>query len=394
MPDPNQNKPQPTVSSNPTAPPVISPTADLPPLPPDFQSMGSSAPSSTEKPKDQPADKPSGSSAPPDLAPVVSSTPKKKFGGGRIIATILGVVFLVGGVFAGYATIRDPLIFQELAAGKKSWRDIGSPRAGRHAGKIAFEEAQRNAAAAEAAQTSRNTGGYTSFIPTGVNTSGPPPQGTYPVYQNGASSGTVIGYRYIDAPGVYAGAIDRAMHGSVVDSELLQFTYNMSPQDITDAQTNIDNGLTWVPPGVGGIPYWHWTACIDTGTNGIGCSTGGAETTNTQTEGTPVPTPTPGFPECLNVKAYSSTWTPLADADLSTLTPGTNVNFCVSGTLTTGTFDQADFKINSAVKPVTTTKRPGSGDFCQSYTILSTDTTIDVSAKIHNTISGWVGESF
>jgi hypothetical protein len=72
------------------------------------------------------------------------------------------------------------------------------------------------------------------------------------------------------------------------------------------------------------------------------------------------------------------------------------VNFCVSGSATTGTFDKAQFEINATLEPETTTRRisPESpNDFCQSYTILSTDTTVVVRAKIHNTILGWFGES-
>jgi hypothetical protein len=67
------------------------------------------------------------------------------------------------------------------------------------------------------------------------------------------------------------------------------------------------------------------------------------------------------------------------------------VNFCVSGA--NGNFDQAQFKIGNTVEGLITTKR-STGDFCQSYTIQPTDTTVTVSAKIHDTVKGWVGEVF
>jgi hypothetical protein len=82
------------------------------------------------------------------------------------------------------------------------------------------------------------------------------------------------------------------------------------------------------------------------------------------------------------VKAYDSSWNILSNAQLSALTPGTTINFCVSGGPSETTFDQAKFTINGTTLPVTTTLRPGSTDFCQTYTILPTDTTVNVSAQI------------
>jgi hypothetical protein len=117
------------------------------------------------------------------------------------------------------------------------------------------------------------------------------------------------------------------------------------------------------------------------------CST----STSTSTP-TPTPTPSPGAPSCISVKAYDDGWTALTPTQLSALTVGDVVNFCVNGTSTIGAFDKAQFMINSTLKPETTTPRPGTEDFCQSYTILSTDTTVDVKAKIHHTTLGWTGE--
>lgn len=97
-------------------------------------------------------------------------------------------------------------------------------------------------------------------------------------------------------------------------------------------------------------------------------------------------------PACIAVKAYNSSWTFLSDSDLSAITSGTTVNFCVSGSATSGTFDKAQFKINSTLEPETTTTRPGSNDFCQSYQIQS-NSPVSVQAKIHHVTEGWLGEN-
>jgi hypothetical protein len=93
------------------------------------------------------------------------------------------------------------------------------------------------------------------------------------------------------------------------------------------------------------------------------------------------------------VNAYDASWGSLTKSQLSLLAVGAQVNFCVSGSAPSGTFDKAQFKINTTLEPETTTQRPGSSDYCQSYTILSTDTTVNVQAKIHHTTLGWFGES-
>jgi len=130
--DPTQNQ-----QDNPTITPVGTPDPtqvtpqgsipiqnDLPPLP-DYMTQtdtnnvqeNTSAPVVENVPTEQqPSDDLSGSAAPPDLPPMVS-TPKKKFGGKRIIATILGIFLLVGGVGAGIVLTQQQQLFQQKAAG-------------------------------------------------------------------------------------------------------------------------------------------------------------------------------------------------------------------------------------------------------------------------------------
>jgi hypothetical protein len=58
-----------------------------------------------------------GSAAPSDVdISSVISKPKKKFGGGKIIATILGLFVLIGGVGAGIVLTQEPQLLQQKAA--------------------------------------------------------------------------------------------------------------------------------------------------------------------------------------------------------------------------------------------------------------------------------------
>ena len=66
----------------------------------------------------------SGSAAPSDLPPMVA-TPKKKFGNGKIIATILGFFLLVGGVGAGIVLTQQQQIFKPKATCVGYWCTCG-----------------------------------------------------------------------------------------------------------------------------------------------------------------------------------------------------------------------------------------------------------------------------
>lgn len=128
---PNQNDPSQNQNNNqqfnsspiqePTVtPPVIFPQSDLPPLPPAFQDLAKNdAPNapSANQPTDQSLNSNSGSDTPSDISSLIPK-PKKKFGSGKIIATILGIVVLVGGVGAGVVVTQQQQILQPKACGE------------------------------------------------------------------------------------------------------------------------------------------------------------------------------------------------------------------------------------------------------------------------------------
>lgn len=156
----------------------------------------------------------------------------------------------------------------------------------------------------------------------------------------------------------------------------------------------VANGGTWTP-GSSEINCmdWHWTTCTNkgTGVNGVGCDVPKTATSTNPPGSTNPPTNPTG--QCLNVKAYDASWALLSDADLSALHSGSVVNFCVASSATSGAFDKAQFMIGSVLEPETTMPRPSSTDFCQTYTISATDTSVNVKAKVHHATLGWFGEA-
>lgn len=108
---------------------------------------------------------------------------------------------------------------------------------------------------------------------------------------------------------------------------------------------------------------------------------------------TPTPTVTPTPPPigaaCLDVKAYDSQWNQLASSDLSNLKAGEIVRFAVGGTTTSGSFDKARFTINGVARTEVAAQRPGTDEFFDEYVIPEGTTSFSVSAQIHHLVLGW-----
>jgi hypothetical protein len=299
--DPTQNQ-QDNSTVTPVAvpePPQIDPQSsmpvgnDLPPLPDFMLKDNESMMQDNAIPPTPSPDESFGSAAPSDLPPMVAA-PKKKFGGKRIIATILGIFLLVGGIGAGIILTQQQQLFQQKATG-------------------------------------------------GINLE----------YECGGFGGLTCG---ACEECVYDGSSTRC-------------------KAIPGCSVNVPTTAPTEPPEEPNPP---------------------------NPPSNPTPTPGPGA-SCQSVKAYTSSsstssWTLLTSSDLSALTGGTVINFCVAGTADTGSFDKAQFTITyftggedgvATVMPETTTKRPSSEDFCQSFTIPLNANSIIATAKIHHTTLGW-----
>jgi len=403
--DPNQNSTAPPATSGnpptdqPAAPPSFSPSSDLPPIPPAFQSVppdNTSAPTASPA-SDQPADDSAGSAAPPDSPPIIS-TPKKKFGGGKIIATILGIFLLVGGIAGGVLLTQQNQNIAEKAGGRvRSFRDIGNPNQ-RQKAEDAYNDGKAGISVQQAIdigtgkveeekfadfcsqygdpakrQSCRNGGGDQNFeCPNGFIHCGIL-NGACRSYAGCVASGEAIKADGVD-DGCAAGSDNTACPGL---GNCAQNTGNCFVKN----GIGVKEGSDEVCDAQG-----HWTTCE----TGYTCSGQDCIPGNDSAPADEQPPP-PSSPtaQCQNIKAYSSTWVLLTPAQLSALTPATSVNFCIAGVASEGTFDKGKFTINSIAQAETTTKRPGSEDYCQTYTIPTGVTTFNVTAQIHHATLGW-----
>lgn len=315
-------------------------STDLPPLAPDFQNVSGGADTVNKTEDKNVPDANSGTNAPfPDL-PITTGSPKKKFGGGKIIATILGIFLLIGGIAGGVILTQQNQNLSEKAGGDPDYTICNttnalmgycSPPAGGGNGCIS--------AGCGSEQICHIQGGQT---------------GTYGVCVNATSFITAC------------------------------------TGDGRQPSHNSNNPSAWTCCAAGYVAGPNQQGCVPntTGTN----PPGGTNPPATNPPGTNPPgTNPPNNPtaQCQNIKAYSSTWALLTDAQLSTLTPSTVVNFCVLGTASEGTFDRAKFTINTVAQAETTTKRPTTNDFCQSYAIPAGVTSFNLTAQIHHATLGW-----
>ena len=469
--DPNQNTPV----NDPVIPPVIPnpidqgtppsmpilDESDIPPIP-----AGMGAPTvpvgTTVTEIDQTS--PTGSAAPTDLPPMVAG-PKKKFGTGKIIATILGLFLLVGGLGAGtYLVQQNQNINEEAAAlnlsgSQKSAYDKCRGDSGsevcacRVAGICTRPDYQDDPQSPSNPivtpppsggnnESSCNSGGgfwcnevydaNNKRIPgfctpqnktcastatdngypmlTGANYRSVFPGNSCPAGFQSASclcgpssnqskvcfdrgfDGTIPGTgNQCNTPGglceLYtnsqnSGGVTRAACGTVT-SYYCKGNVDLSGGKSCDTSTG---GTTTRPANFCGTIQTD-TACGGFKTTTVPCKENSEQATTTTTT---TPTTPPSITaQCQNIKAYSPTWALLTNTQLSALTTGSQVNFCVTGSASSGAFDKAKLTINTVVQAETTTVRPGSTDFCQLYNIPIGATTFNVTAQIHHVTLGW-----
>lgn len=505
MPDPNNNQT--------TTPPLVTPTTDLPPMMPDM-SMAN-----TPTPPPQVADQTvttstlAGSAAPPVTFPELKvEEPKKKFGGGKgkIIATILGILLLVGGVSTGvYLSLNNQNPQEKAASCPSECRKGPSCGAGYSsaggcggcpigAGGVPQVCCAANSCGggttggtgcnSNTSSTSCNSacspGGYkckwlsassscsdsntpcgstggtgtTTIVACGTPGSvqcGKTPDGTcggfcinpidktcddmllqqcnftpirganYVAGSNKASCPTGYQSAFCTCTSggkSYGACFDRGFDGTNTsgvpngtanqcgtpdgsDQTGLCAVYVNSQKSGGPAGALCGTKVTYYCPGVDYTKTGQ--SCTGTttkpanfcGTTQVDTYCQGYQSTYTPcTSPTPKPTPTPSpspsptpvpVAQCQNVTAYSTTWSVLSATQLSALKAGSVVNFCVVGSASAGSFDMAKFTINSVAQAQTTTHRPNTQDYCQSYTIPAATYSFDVTAQIHHVTLGW-----
>lgn len=370
MPDPNQN---------------VSPQqSDLPPLPLSAQAA------QTE--------------VTPPVSPIINSTPKKKSGRGRIFATILGILILFGGISAGYLLTQQKQLFQQQARECVDRDCAITSRTSGGSTTYTYERSRdQNANDTQQIKSELGLSNTNTSVVVDNTTDNGGGQGASCTQNAAIDSGCANGYSCVG--GTCQGNPTTDTCGR-----------NSDPGAPVCCTGSCVGEAVCEKPGRRECKSASGVYCTIE-TNSSSCS--GANTTTNTNESTPTPpisptptatpTPAPGTAMCISVKAYSTsgnTGTPLTDAQLSALRPGNIINFCVLGSETPsggatptafpGSFDSAQFSINGVVKPIidishlTITAK----GVCQSYTILSTDTSVNVKAKIHHSTLGWVGETF
>lgn len=316
---------------------------------------------------------------------LTSSHTPKKYGGKKIIATIFGVLVLVGGITAGVTLVqRQQLLEQEAASGKECQQAEDC---------ILLEEPGNSgsySAPGEIVKIDITAKDVFTYQP------GTTEDGCYRVNIEGRN---VTWQRYGDGPNCkdvsnvqikFRGSIEfiKICHYTQNPSahpwqaiEISQQAWDMGHDDAHDFKkteydflyTNSDTNCPWPEPGNQGI------TCAD-----IWCEN------NT----TPVVTPTPEdnpqiTAECSEVKIYNSTWKPLTAEGIDELNEGNIVRFAVSGETSSGTFDKAKFSVNSTNLGETTLKKPGTEEFYIEYTIPGGIENFTVTAQIHHSELGW-----
>lgn len=357
--NPAAQQPTPTV-------PTFFPTEDVPPAP-DFQTVPAAPPVATDtvavpnpimanSPVQQPEN--SGSAAPVDF-PTMTSSPKKKFGGGKVIATILGLFVLIGGVGAGIVLTQQQQILQPqaVADGECNCKTADTHQSNCGAGSC-NSNGSCNCKSGCTTKANRCSVQHTSNPDTGCIL-----DARSCVFDN-------------HVPGGFCGGSNGKKWCQHNQAELGE-GINGGHGGTTAATCTCPAGEHKGSAGAGG----GYAFCLsNTACNYADTCSSGNDTRCNNTGDTA---------SCTNVKAYNTSWAVLSAAQLAALTPGTHINFCVTGTASGGSFDKAKFTINGAVQAETTTKRPGNQDFCQNYAIPTGVSTFDVTAQIHHTTLGW-----
>lgn len=368
-------------------------STDLPPLAPDFQNVSGGADTVNKTEDKNVPDANSGTNAPfPDL-PITTGSPKKKFGGGKIIATILGIFLLVGGIAGGVILIQQNQNISEKAGSCAAHPCGPGLRCDGNGGCIPSNTPEGEEGNVESVDPPDSP--WTGGGDIDENTGGCVTQ----------CGGAGLAFDFC----LPAGSTKTCNQEALARGYTVPVGSGCQPGQTCSGSGWICkegiNGYSGGPctgnnnvPGSGNIASVPNCFCgtiqIDGGPNDgtykMECGCGGnQDETSSDNPTTPPTTPPTISAQCQNIKAYSSTWTLLTDAQLSTLTPSTVVNFCVLGTASEGTFDRAKFTINTVAQAETTTKRPTTNDFCQSYAIPAGVTSFNLTAQIHHATLGW-----
>ncbi len=417
----NNNPPQENTPVNPVSSVSFSPQADLPPLPPEFQNLEGSQvnpPTANSTSSSDPTGD-SGSAAPPPAFANIAPAPKKKFGTKKIIATILGIIGLVGAVGAGTYLVGQKQLFQQKADTLYECSNAYCVRCtcgctSSNADCSGPTNCNPDCPTATPVSTDRpNTceeNGFTCKTPGG---DGHCPTGSYD--RSGTCANGVCCYTPSDPEptsrtgwGIGEACTNTSGTGT-------QCVLAICPYGCEGSCDSNDPGVTLKYGNCETLASEVLSTCgqVDlVNSSGVYCDVDPSDgidaqitcpqprcavddTPTSEPKSSPTPTPTTAAPYCAAVKAYDTEWEVLSSTDLTSLSEGSVVNFCVSGLPLSNSFDKAQFTINGVKQTETSVNRPQSAEttyyneFCQSYTIPSGTTTFTVTGQIHHSTLGW-----
>lgn len=341
------------------------------------------------------------------MPPVITSQ-RKKFPGGKVIATILGLFLLVGGLGAGILLVDQNQNINEEAAqadGCKSITDknscnnsCGTKKADGKSYRCRWTNA---GSCSESGQECGTGGGDTKTVcenQGGVWCSEVTDYLGKPVPAFCNTSGVTCGNAAGDLGYIIRIGIGMCIPGNSCPPFDGGWLCVIGVNGYTGGQCTEENSSDDMAYGKPPDCFCG-TLQIDGGPyDGTYVSKCGCDKKPTAPPSTPVPTPGPTrqpsppatiSASCQNLLAYDTNWKLYRPEQLSLLKPGQNLYFCVTGSASSGYFDKAKFTINGEQFSETTTKRPNSDDYCQLYTIKSGISRHDVSAQIHHITLGW-----
>jgi hypothetical protein len=87
---------------------------------------------------------------------------------------------------------------------------------------------------------------------------------------------------------------------------------------------------------------------------------------------------------CMTTLVYDTNWALLGTEDLKKLKAGDVIRVTVSGASNNGNFDKARFTINGSLHPEVASKKPGSNEYYEEYTIPTGAKSFSVKSQVHH----------
>ena len=275
----------------------------------------------------------------PNNVVLAPHTPKK-YGGKKVIATIFGLVFLVGAVSIGVYLVRQQQLLQQQAASGRECQQSPDCVLLDNPGNEGSFDAPRPIIRADI--TDQEVHGY------GIGESDD-------------------GCRRVTIRDNYISWNKYGSGNECKDISNVQVWLGQPPQPSnTPTPTEIPSPTPTTPPGI---------------------TPSATPTTNPS----PSPTTPPSITaQCSAVTAYDVNWNTLSATELSSLEEGDLVRFAVSGSASGGSFNKARFSVNGQSIGESLTKKPGSDEFYKEYTIPAGTVYFEVKGEVFHSTLGWL----